>query len=195
MKRFLISSSAIQLARSATGLPGPLHGHPPPLRRGGLGAPERGGWMKRYPTDTPTLCGLRGEGFVRSPFRAGLALPFPAGRWRGWFTMMCRRRGKGASISPRSPSRWDQGPGGKPGPTPWGARRGAVWEEGRRETSSGIRASSNVRRNSPSHVGGRAPGRLLRCGLWAALSWLRPRPGHRGTNQGPVLPGPPGGPQ
>ena len=47
LKRFLISSSAIQLARRATGFPGPLHGLPPQLHNCGLGARGRGGWVKR----------------------------------------------------------------------------------------------------------------------------------------------------
>ena len=65
-----------------------------------------------------------------------------------------------------------------------------------RRGNSGGRKRGDVVRNRgvfkrPERcVGDRAPGRLLRCGPWAALALLRLRPGHRGTNLGPVLPAP-----
>lgn len=179
-----------------TGLPGPLHGHPPPLRRGGLGAPERGGCMKRYPTDTPALrtacCGLCPLALPRGP-----RTPF-SGRQVARLVHdelppeRERRFHLSAVAFPLGPR-----PGRKTWPYPVGSQKmgglGGGEKEGGLVRDRGV--FINVRRNSPSHVGGRAPGRLLRCGLWAALSWLRPRPGHQETNQGPVLPGPPGGPQ
>lgn len=109
LKGFQIPSSEFQLARSPTGLPVPLVGCPPILRRGGLGAQDKGGWMEKIPhghTSSPRwlLVGV----FVHLPRRGGRALPFMAGRWRGWFTMSCCGSGKGASTSPPSRSRWDR---------------------------------------------------------------------------------------
>lgn len=101
--------------------------------------------------------------------------------------------GKGASTSRRSQT-LPLGPrlGRKTRPHPTGSqRRGNL---GGRKRGDVVR-NRGVFQRPESCVGGRAPGRLLRCGLWAALGLLSPRPGHRGTNLGPVLPAPLEGPQ
>ena len=101
--------------------------------------------------------------------------------------------GKGASTSRRSRT-LPLGPrlGRKTRPHPTGSqRRGNL---GGRKRGDEVR-KWGVFQRPESCLGGRAPGRLLRCGLWAALGLLSPRPGHRGTNLGPVLPAALEGPQ
>lgn len=120
------------------------------------------------------------------------AFPFMAGRWRGWFTISRHQRGERRFHLPAVTLPLGPRLGRKTRPHPTRSqRRGNL---GGRKRGDVVR-NWGVFKRPESCVGDRAPGRLLRCGLWAALGLLSPRPGHRGTNLGPVLPAPLEGPQ
>lgn len=125
---------------------------------------------------------LRVAVFVRLPRGLGRALPHLTGRWRGWFTVSRCPSRKGAPTSPRAPSRWDPGSGGKPGQP---RREREEGRPGRRERgrlqqeSRPLQTSSDV----PSRAGGRSPDPRLR-------SRGGTRPGHWETDRVPVVPAP-----
>lgn len=195
MKRFLISSSAIQLARSATGFPGPLYGLPSQLHKCGPGARDREGWVKRY----------RHTYSRRAAWCCLCPLALPGAGVGGLPRISCSGRQVARLVHDQPPPERGKAlppPGGRP---PAGTqareenpasphRESEEGQLGGRKRGEVVR-SRGVFQRPESCVGGRAPGRLLRCGLWAALGFLSPRPGHRGTNLGPVLPAPLEGPQ